>query len=176
MKKILIIIAIIAAYPFAAMAGDDEYRVKGVLIEKIAYFITWPDEGDTEDPFVLAVLGGDPFKGNLDRQYKNRGRRIKNRSVHVVYIDDPGDVPETCHILFITYNISNLIGRIVERLDRRPVLMIGEYEGSARKGVHVNFYYTRKNTLHFEINVDALLKSGLKINPKLIEVAKVIRE
>ncbi len=158
------------------MAGDDVYKIKGVLIEKFAYFISWPDEVNLDESFVIAVMGGDPFKGHLDARYKNSKRKLKKRFVRVVYIDHLSELPETCHVLFVTYPISHLTGRIVQELGRRPVLTIGEYEESARKGIHINFYYTEKNTLHFEINVDALLKSGLKINPKLIEVAKVIRE
>jgi len=54
------------------------------------------------------------------------------------------------------------------------VLLISDSEGFSKKGVHFNFFKEKDETIHFEINLKALAKSGLRPDLKLLSVGKII--
>src|SRR5687768_8730684 len=68
-----------------------EYDVKAVFLYNFVSFVTWPDSAfaDANAPFVIGVLGSDPFGQVLDEvvaseQAKNRPLTVKR----VARVDD----------------------------------------------------------------------------------------
>ncbi len=173
MKRILIILLFIG-YPLALHAINTEYAVKGVLIEKFTQYIEWPDPwNNPAEPFVLVILGKDPFNGKLDHRYHTH--KIQDRHVKVVYIDNLQKLPK-CHILFIPNDMIYMLETVVQKVNNLPVLTIGENDGAALRGLIINFYYTKNKTIHFEININAAKKTGIIIDSGLLEIAKVIKK
>ena len=63
--------------PQYTYAQPGEYDIKAVFIGKIAQYIEWPaDTGmiDANKPFVISVLGKNPFKTILEDMYLAEGR------------------------------------------------------------------------------------------------------
>src|ERR1700735_1182598 len=53
-----------------------EYQVKAVFVFNFSHFVDWPPQTFTtpSEPFVIGVLGGDPFGSRLDEVV--RGERV----------------------------------------------------------------------------------------------------
>lgn len=57
-----------------SQAGDqstaDEYEIKAAMLVNLTKFVEWPAAklGDAGSPFVIGVLGHDPFGHDLDKQ------------------------------------------------------------------------------------------------------------
>ena len=149
-----------------------EYQLKAEFIERFTRFVEWPtpplQNGHTP-PFVIGIIGRDPFEGFLSKMAK--GRKIKGREVELRAVSD--DNIDGCDILFISSSEERHLGEIVGKTSSRPVLTIGDTPGYAEKGVLINFYTTNEQ-IRFEINPRAADKTGLKLSSKLFGLARVV--
>jgi hypothetical protein len=60
---------------------------------------------------------------------------------------------------------------ILRRLDRAPVLTVGESEGFAQAGGMIGFAMVDEK-VKFEIDADAASRCGLKLNATLLQAAR----
>lgn len=151
-----------------------EYLLKGGFLEKFARFTDWPPESginDPDTPFIISVIGKSPFKGSLEKIYKDG--KIKGKPVRIKYIQSLDDIPG-CHMLFIAESEERRLPDIVKTAETYPILMVSDTTGFAEMGCHINLYITKKGTLHFEINLNALKASGLSVQLVLLEIAKIV--
>src|SRR5690348_5475689 len=104
----------------------DEYRLKAAVLYNLAKFVEWPVESfqAPASPFVICVLGVDPFGSVLDQSVAGRivgGRIVVARRVP--------DVDPACHILFIADSEVRRLPTIMDRLRGASVLTVGEVGG-----------------------------------------------
>lgn len=174
MRKIWPIVPLLIAVLQVPCRGQEqEYRLKTVFLEQFTRFIEWPkspDRADTSAPFIIAIIGEDPFGPILERTYAQR--KIKNRKVDILYISTPDEIPE-CHMLFVPGSSEKVLPDILLRTKNKPILTVGDTEGFARKGVLVNFYMS-VNTIKFEVNEKAVHRSGLAMSYMLLNLARIV--
>lgn len=154
-------------------AQADEYMMKAGFLERFTRFIEWPGEtniADNTKPFVISVIGENPFDKKLDQFFKTT--KIKNRSVEIRYISELEEIQDS-HILFITKSKQKQLSEILFLTQDKPVLTVSDTDGFGKKGVRINFYI-KQDKIHFEINKDAIQKSGLQISYLLLNIAKII--
>jgi hypothetical protein len=149
-----------------------EYDVKAVFLYNFVSFVTWPDSAfaDANTPFVIGVLGHDPFGPVLDEVV--RSEQAKNRALVVKRM---GRVEEAtdCHILFISGSEGRRVPEILRKQAGRPTLLVGDFPGFAEAGGMVGFRM-EGSRLKLDINVDAARAANLAISSKLLRVARVI--
>jgi hypothetical protein len=149
-----------------------EYDVKAVFLYNFVSFVEWPDSAfaDANAPFVIGVLGTDPFGRVLDEvvaseQAGNRPFVIKR----MTRIEDA----TTCHILFISASEMRRVPEILKRHAGRPALLVGDFPGFAEAGGMVGFRM-EGSRLKLDINVEAARAANLTISSKLLRVARVL--
>lgn len=151
-----------------------EYEVKAAFLEKFARYTRWPDESASDSknkPFVITVLGQNPFGPLLESVYKNHP--IKNRTVSIRYIDNLDELRHT-HILFISDSERAGLSTILTAVKQKPILTVADTKGFGEKGVCINFFITSSRTVHFEMNRRAIEQTPLVVNSMLYDVAKMI--
>ena len=171
----LVALSLAIAPPLDA-ADVSEYRLKAEFIERLTRFIEWPDEApfmrDPDAPFVIAVVGKDPFGSHLDelaRRHVIKGRKVVTKRL------TSGDDVTDCSIVFISRSERDSLERIVSQTRGRPILTIADTSGFARRGVIINFF-EEDNRIQFEINEGAADASGLDIRGKLYKLARIVNE
>src|SRR3954447_6301842 len=84
----------------SAAVPPAEYRVKAVFLFNFAQFVEWPPDAFTApgQPFVIGVLGKDPFGAELDAVV--RGETVSQRSLVVERYYNIAEL-HNCHILYI---------------------------------------------------------------------------
>lgn len=172
--KILWILLLLLVFNVAAAGEEDEYFVKSVLIERISLFVNWPESTgitDTSRPFVIGIIGENPFGAVIDRVYSHR--KIKGKKVEILDVRKLNQVPD-CHVLFISASYQKLLPQILAVTKEYPVLTIGDTPGFAQQGVLVNFVVIN-GRLHFEINETALRAVPLTVRSRLLGIAKIVR-
>jgi len=151
-----------------------EYTLKTVFIERFTRFTKWTDDSldiEINKPFIITVLGESPFESELDEFFSSI--MIKNKKVEIHYISNINEI-KNCHILFISKSERRRLKNILKHVSDKSILTIGDTEGFAEMGVIINFYMN-KNKIHFEINEEALKKSGLIINYLLLHHARLVK-
>lgn len=156
----------------ADVPGATEYQVKAAFLYNFARYVEWPAEAfpPSGQPFVVTVLGEDPFGPALDAVLKGRTIRDRNLSVRrAARLEDVG----TSHILFIAGSEDEALARILRRLDAAPTLTIGESPHFAEQGGMVRFRKDR-DRVGFEINVASTEKAGLRVSSQLLKLARIV--
>lgn len=154
---------------------QDEYMVKAVYLEKFAQFTQWPDRSgmaDTSKLFVLGVIGKNPFGSILEKVYSAGERKIKKKKVTIKYFSSPAEITG-CHLLFISKSVKKDLPKILSITKNKPVLTLGETNGFAQKGVHINFYFSGNN-IRFEINPLAIREASLSVDSSLLRIGKIV--
>lgn len=166
-------LALVTAPGLAAQAvRASEYQVKAVFLYNFAQFVDWPSEAfpDSTAPFVIGILGDDPFGDFLDETV--RGERLQGRSFEVRHFQTPGEI-KTCHILFIS-RPDDLVQGILGRLGSRPILTVSDEVGFAERGGMVRLVNDR-NHIRLQINLEAVQAANLMISSKLLRVAEIAK-
>lgn len=160
----------------AAVLAEEEYLVKALLLERLTRFVTWPESAPVnqpQNPFVLCVIGENPFGLHLETIYATQ--LIKKKPVTIRYIAGRGDHEgiRECALLFITHSAAHALQQILDITRTLPILTVGDTLGFGEKGVLINFYFS-KARVRFEINQTAVLAAGLQVEYLLYLSARIL--
>ena len=157
-----------------AHAAPSEYELKAAFIYQIARFVEWPTPNTTVNAGAslrLCVLGSSPFGPALDTI---RGKPVNERKMEVSLLDMSADTGE-CDMLFVTAQAEKNIERIIALSRGRSMLVIGDTQGFAQRGVVVNFFL-EDGKIRFEINQAASRRAGVRISSQLLKLARIVQE
>ncbi len=176
LRPIVILLLLVSLSPAARVAGAQpptpasvEYRVKAALIYNFAKFVEWPDAVSAGDPFIIGVLGQDPFGAALDVL---QGRTVSGKRV-IVKRFETLDALERSDILFISSSEHDNLADILDAVSGDAVLTVGETELFAETGGVIGLV-NQQTTIRLQINFGASQRSGLQISSKLLELAKIV--
>ena len=156
--------------PRAYAARSPEYQLKAAFLFNFAKFIEWPPAAE-DTTLSLGILGDDPF-GEAFNPIEGQvigGRRLAVR--RSIRIEDL----EHCHILFVCPSEKGQFDKILAHFKGRDVLLVSDVEGFARRGGMINFF-PHDNKLRFEVNVNAIERTDLKISSKLLKLGRIVRD
>lgn len=166
-----IAIAILLSLPVCAGAAElAEYQIKAEFIERFTRFVEWPAGSihAPNDPFVIGIIGRDPFGAYLDTIARNR--TIKGRTILIRRLASTDGIG-SCHILFVAASEKGRFGEIVARARTAPVLTIADTPGALSSGVMINLYEA-DNKVRFEINERQLEQAGFQASAQLLKLAR----
>lgn len=149
-----------------------EYEVKAAFLYNFTRFVEWPPEGlrDPGAPFVIAVVGRDPFGAVLDETVAGKtagGRPIEVRRVPRV------EEARDAQIVFVSSSERSNIPAILKELDRPGILTVGDTDGFAMRGGAINFTMQARK-VRFEINPAVTEQAGLKVSSQLLKLATLV--
>ena len=170
MNPIVVIWALVCLlFPQLSYAQDSsvEYKVKAAYIYNFTKFVTWLD--DSSETFNLCILGDDPFGELIDPIEQ---RSVMGRPIKLFRLDSLRSIKNNphCHILFVS---SSIEGAPAAK-DVGNTLVVGESKGFINGGGMVGFD-NAQGKIKFQINLNAIKQSGLKVSAKLLEVAEVVK-
>jgi hypothetical protein len=162
----------IAAGLAGASAPVSEYQVKAVFLFNFAQFVEWPTSAfpHPNTPFVIGVLGVDPFGANLDEVV--RGERINQRPLTVARYRDVAQVRD-CQILFIPAAELSHLDEILATLKGRSILTVTDANEPAQRGVMIALV-TQDSRIRLRIDLQAAKAGNLTISSKLLRPAEIV--
>jgi hypothetical protein len=154
-------------------APTREYQVKAVFLYNFTQFVEWPSTAfpEANTPFVIGILGKDPFGTYLDETVQ--GEKVNEHPLVVQRFDNVTDI-KLCHILFISVSEKNQLRDILEilRSQKQNILTVGDAPNFAKQGGIVRFF-TEENKTRIRINLEAAREADLTISSKLLRVAEI---
>lgn len=165
-----ILISSLPARPLAAALT--EYEVKAGFLYHFGWFVDWPAAmvQGREHAFIIGVLGASPFGDVLDAVMQ--GKAIRERPVVIQYYQQAEEAL-SCHILFISAAEEPRLPAILAVLEGVSVLTVSDMERFAERGGMIALRIVDRK-VHFDINVAATERAGLKLSSQLLRLAKVI--
>jgi hypothetical protein len=178
-----------------------EYKLKAVCMFNLLKFTKWPGESSDEsrerknkngdyartaahDPsIVIGILGEDPFGDAFTPLQK---KTVQGKSVIIKKLgslehrkdDADRKAPpiidsnslKDCHVLFVSSSEKDHTEQIITSLKSAPVLTLGEAEGFLEAGGMINIV-SANNKIQFEINLVALTRANLAVEPEVLRLA-----
>jgi hypothetical protein len=164
-------LALCLSCAFAA-ASPNEYQVKAVFLFNFGQFVEWPSDAyaSPQSPFVICVVGEDPFGRTLDDVV--RGEVVGARPLVVRRYDDADGVA-ACNILFVGRNDAALLDRALAAARGHSVLTVTDIDGAESRGAIIVLYNDRQR-IRMRINLAAARANHLVISSKLLRPAEVV--
>ena len=146
-----------------------EYQVKAAFLFKFSKFLEWPAEamGQPGEPFVVGVLGKDPFGNYLDEIIA--GEKIMDHPMIVRRFNNAEEVNK-CHILFV--NMPGKTSEVINALKGNSILTVSDDNDFSRNGGIIKFF-TENEMIRLQINLDAAKAANLNVSSKLLRIAKI---
>ena len=163
---------LIASGLLGAAAPVSEYQLKAVFLFNFAQFVEWPPAAlpRENEPFVIGVLGKDPFGADLDDVV--RGETVNRHPLAVARYHDVAEVRD-CQILFIAASELAQLEGILAALKGRSILTVTDAEGPTVRGVMIGLL-RQDNRIRLRIDLQATKASNLTISSKLLRPAEIV--
>ena len=175
-RGLLLVLALVlpAAPGTPALAepqGVEEYKVKAAFLYNFTKFVEWPDGAfrDASAPFVLAILGNDPFGDALDVL---KGKTVLGRPI-VVRRADSLEGLGRFHMLFVPSTERSRLASVLPAAEAMHALTVGDAPGFRSQGGIIQLLRDG-DRIAFEVNLDASRRAGLKVSSKLLALAKAV--
>ncbi|MEO8404876.1 MAG: YfiR family protein [Chitinophagaceae bacterium] len=150
-----------------------EYQLKAVFLFNFTQFVDWPPASyDTEQsPLVIGILGKNPFGTYLEQTVS--GEKINGHPVIVRYFENEAEA-KGCHLLFLNIPESKKRNDILKALKGKSILTVSDGIDFLEQGGMIRFF-TNKNKIKIQINLEASKASELVVSSKLLGVAEIFK-
>jgi hypothetical protein len=170
-----LLLLVAGVMPSAGREPASEESVKGAILFNLIRFVEWPSSAvpDPLAPRIVAVFGQDALQ---KRMVEMAASAELSSRVSVLEVGELGrlkDCRDNIQVLYIARSARQYIPQILDLLESRPVLTVGDGEGFVMQGGMIN-YVRQNNRIRFDINLDQAEKSRLKMSSKLFDLARVI--
>jgi hypothetical protein len=151
---------------FGVQAKD--YTFHTVFVYNFTKYIQWPSQGEN---VLIGVVGGDSEAMQaFEKMAKAKSGSGKNYIVKKIM--SPPDA-DACHLIFVPENESDKAQIYAAKAAGKGQLVVTEKEGYSQKGGMINFI-TKDGKLRFELNQEAINRTGLKVSSQLLGLAIVV--
>ncbi len=152
---------------FHGYAQEEKYI--GLYLYNFTKYFDWPEESKSGD-FVIDILGHKSVYDNLKKLTETK--KVGNQNIVVRNYSDAANI-DKCQILFVGYWNSKSLPEILEKTKNQYTLIITEKEGLINEGSAINFVI-RDNTIKFEFCKSNTTKYGIKIDPRIKQLAVAV--
>jgi len=157
----------------AQQSKPTEYELKAAYLYNFGKFVEWPAMATAanHDPFLICVLGKDPFGASLDAAIA--GEAINGERVLAKRISKPQEALN-CRVLFISSSEEAQLKEILTTLEKTSVLTVSDMPQFTRRGGMIQFV-PEASRVRFEVNLTVAERAGLTLSSQLLKVAISVR-
>ncbi len=168
--KLLLLLFLLKGVTQKCYAQDIDAKAYTLFVYNFMKYVEWP-EAQSKGDFVVGVLGDSPI--NKELQALAAGKKIKGRNIVVKSLAKPEDC-NSCQMIYVADSKSAAIKGMKEAMKDKPILIVGEREGLAKKGAALSFVTLEDDALKFDINKKEIESHQLKISSSLIQLGIVV--
>ncbi len=147
--------------------SSSEYELKAAFLYNFTKYVDFPGE---KGPFVIGILGDDPFGSAIDNIVQ--GKTVNGRSIIVKRLKSEAE-GKACGLVFFGADQSDKLSHLTAAFKGSPALTVSDSEGAIQKGVMIELI-VEQNKIRFEINNGYAKASHLSISSKLLGLAKQV--
>jgi hypothetical protein len=168
--KLLLFLLLLGGATSRLRAQDVDYKAYTLFVYNFMKYVEWP-EAQSKGDFVLGIYGDSPIQKELQALASNK--KLKGRNIVVKTLANPSD-GANCQLMYISDSKSSTLKTLKDQMKDKPVLIVGEREGLAKKGAALSFVTMDDDALKFDINKKEIEGHQLKISSQLITLGIVV--
>jgi hypothetical protein len=163
----LIFVAVVSV---SAQHAPGEPEAKARFLANTPTFVEWPPNvfPTPSTPLLICIHGDFSFGTALAEL--TRGETVKGRKLEVRWIHSDQSLAG-CQVLFVTRSMAKKYAKVLETVKDSGALTIGEDPEFLRAGGMVNLEPVA-SSLTFDVNIDAVSSSHLKMSSQLLSLAR----
>jgi len=146
-----------------------EQAIKAGLVYNFLKYTTWPESAAGQNHLEVCLFGADP----QDSYLAPLGGQMAQQSVITLVRKDQANDTADCNMLFVDAGQKDAVPALLGFLQGRHVLTISDMDGFAGMGGMVQLAMEDKRIALY-INDKAVDKAGLKIQARLLKLAKLV--
>jgi hypothetical protein len=158
------LLAAVPAWSDAPLSAD---AVKAAFLYRFAGYVEWPPELRDAPEFTIAVLGADGVADQLPLLVN--GHAIGGRPARVRLIHELRELGSAQMLYVGRDQVGDLRG-LIERIGRRPLLVVTDDERGLESGATINFLLLDRR-VRFEVSLPAAERGELRVSSELLSVA-----
>lgn len=143
--------------------------LKSLFIYNFTKHVDWPESGNAQ--IYVGVVNDPGLSEKLQQVLKNK--RIKEKTFEVLSVRSPEDA-QRCQLVFIPASQGYHLKQFIKWLDGKNVLIVTEGNDMAAKGAAISII-ENNGKLTFEVNEQAIYKSGLSVSKELIRLGAPVK-
>jgi len=147
-----------------------EYRIKAAYLYNFAKFVEWPADVPRQGPIAICVMGKDPFGDALRETLA--GRAAAGRALEARGISEEAD-PRGCHMVFFGAYPLERLAPALRRAERAGALTVGETRAFKDREGMIRFI-EEGGRVRFEVNLGPVHRAGIRLNSRLLRVARAV--
>lgn len=161
-------------YGHSARAADpvDENVVKAAVVYNLLLFVQWPEHAATARNLRLCVFDDSALTAALRGHDK---RKVQGLALEVHRVGSSYEELDTCFAVMVEAGNSAILPRLALSARARPLLVIGEGPRAAERGAMIGLH-TDGGRVTFDINHNAMKRSGLMPSSKILRLARTLIE
>lgn len=162
---------LLAAAPARAAADASLPSVKAAFVFNFIKLVSWPERRFDSDsaPIQVCVLRGDSMEPALRQSLG--GKMAGARPVEVAAVSGDDNL-SGCHVLYLGSQASVRYAVLMTRVAGKGVLLIDEGEQFTWPDGMIRLFL-EQSRVRFELNLDSVERAGLKVDPRLIRLARI---
>jgi hypothetical protein len=171
---LLVLAAWSAPAPDAQEAPPAEHDIKAAFLYKFLSYVEWRPGAFAQptSPIVIGVVGSNDIADTLRALVA--GRTVSERPVEVRRMRAAESL-DGVHMLFVGSAEASRVPQLAAAARQRGVLVVTEHDGALDDGSAINLIVV-DNRVRFEVSLDAVERSGLKVSSRMLTVAVRVRQ
>jgi hypothetical protein len=166
-------LALVIAVGAEKTPPPQEYEVKAEFLYHFAQLVDWPASYLPGEPFVIAVVGFDPFGTTLGEVLA--GKSVRGQPVRIQRFAGAAQLDGAqVHMLFVGRGDADHARRVLSAVAGQPVLTVGESPRFAERGGMIGFRVIGEGRVAFDINLHRAEQSGLRMSSQLLKLARIV--
>ncbi len=161
MRNILLITGVLLITLIGTKATAQVGKFQALYLVNFTKNLDWSGENVT-----IGVVGNSKTLIELE------SLSSKYQNISIKKIAGSGSI-ENCQMVFLPSAQSRNFSAIQSKIGSAPIILVAEDESLISKGAEIAFFM-EGNKLKFILNKSAINDSGVKVNDKLLSVAKVV--
>lgn len=151
------------------------YVIKAAFIRKFPEFISWPDANSPhkEHRANLCMLGSSPVIKHINN-IQQQATQAK-LALNIITVNGSDFLSKQCHVIFIASSESANVPDYLNKLEGQAIVTISDAANFAQNGGMIGFEAVN-DKIRYNVNNKILSKSGLRIDPQLLEIANKVIE
>lgn len=147
--------------------AQSQLGVPGVVLGIIGY-TAWPEPNDV---LQVCLTRSAPEASELVRQLPLQPGR---RRLEPVMVEANQRLPPQCDVLFVDGWSAAALREVLTELAFRPVLTVGRGPEFCTDGGMFCLEPDPQGGTRFEVNLDAVARSGLRVHPQVLRLARSV--
>ncbi len=147
----------------------DSISLKSLFIYNFTKHVDWPENGTGQ--IHIGVVNEPELSEKLQQILKNK--KIKEKTYEVIAVQSPDDA-QNCQLIFIPARQGYQLKPFLKEMNGRNVLIVTEGNDMAAKGAAISII-ENNGRLTFEVNEQAIYKSGLNVSKELIRLGAPVK-